>query len=355
MSKNIVIFSDGTRQEGGEGNPTNVYQMFRMMENRTPRQVVFYDAGVGTGWQKVTGSVGGMGISRNIQEGYRFIFDHYESGDQIYLLGFSRGAATVRSLSAFIHHFGILPKSRPELIGRAWRIYRQRDREKFKSNAKDFVRRYPPMWTRIRVLGCYDTVAALGLSSPWASALLDGIPLFRHKFHDFTLSESVEHAFHALAIDEERKAFLPVMWDAAVDESYQTLRQVWFSGMHSDVGGGYAERGLSDIALVWLMRQAVAEGLRIHTEHQVEISEDHEQVAHDSRGQGMAKFFPRQVRAWDQSRSDRPIVHESVQLRAESQSLPAGEQYRPWILDVDHEVADWQQLDDVLRSPERED
>ena len=347
MSKNIVIFSDGTRQEGGEGNPTNVYQMFRMMENRTPRQVVFYDAGVGTGWQKVTGSVGGMGISRNIQEGYRFIFDHYESGDQIYLLGFSRGAATVRSLSAFIHHFGILPKSRPELIGRAWKIYRQRDREKFKRNAEDFVNRYPPMWTRIRVLGCYDTVAALGLSSPWASALLDGIPLFRHRFHDFTLSASVEHAFHALAIDEERKAFLPVIWDADVDESYQTLRQVWFSGMHSDVGGGYAERGLSDIALVWLMRQVVAEGLRIHTEHRVEIGEDHEQVGHDSREQGVAKLFRRQVRAWDPARSDQPIVHESVKLRAASQNLPGGEQYRPWILDVDHEVADWQRLDEV--------
>jgi uncharacterized protein (DUF2235 family) len=261
----------------------------------------------------------------------------------------------VRSLSAFIHHFGILPKSRPELIGRAWKIYRQRDREKSKRNAEDFVNRYPPMWTRIRVLACYDTVAALGLSSPWAGALLDGIPLFRHKFHDFTLSGSVEHAFQTLAIDEERKVFHPVLWDADVDESYQTLRQVWFAGMHSDVGGGYAERGLSDIALAWLMRQVVAEGLRIHPEHRVEIDEDYEQAGHDSRGKGPAKFFRRQVRAWDPARADQPVVHESVLRRAASQSLPGGEQYRPWILDVDHEVDNWQRLDEVPWSPERED
>ena len=347
MSKNIVIFSDGTRQEGGEGNPTNVYEMFRMMENRTPRQVVFYDAGVGTGRQRITGSAAGMGISRNIQEGYRFIFDHYEAGDQIYLLGFSRGAATVRSLSAFIHYFGILPKSRPELIGRAWKIYRQRDTEKREKNAHDFVTRYPPMWTTIRVLGCYDTVAALGLPMPWADELLDRVPFFRHRFHDFRLSKSVEHAFHALAIDEERKVFRPVLWDADVDDSYQTLRQVWFAGMHSDVGGGYAERGLSDIALVWLTRHAVGEGLLLHSGHRVEITEDYEQAAHDSRAKRMAKLFRGQVRAWDTQRPDPPIVHESVQARADSQSLLGGEPYRPWILDIDHEVDEWRQLEDA--------
>jgi uncharacterized protein (DUF2235 family) len=347
MSKNIVIFSDGTRQEGGEGNPTNIYEMFRMMENRTPRQVVFYDAGVGTGWQRVTGSAGGMGISRNIKQGYRFIFDHYEAGDQIYLFGFSRGAATVRSLSSFIHHFGILPKSRPELIGRAWKIYRRRNRSSFQTKAQDFVTRYPPMWTKIRVLGCYDTVAALGLPVPWAGSLLDGIPLFRHKFHDFTLSESVEHAFHALAIDEERKAFRPVLWDPEIDESYQTLRQVWFAGMHSDVGGGYAERGLSDIALLWLTRHAITEGLLVRNEHGVEVSEDCDQAAHDSRSKGLATLFRRQVRAWDPARSDQPILHESGRYRAESHELAGGERYRPWILDVDHDVDEWRRHDDA--------
>ena len=113
MSKNIVIFSDGTGQEGGEGNNTNVYKLFNMVEDRTPQQVAFYDPGLGSGWRKVTGNVGGMGITRNIQQCYRFIFDHFVAGDKIFLFGFSRGAATIRSLSSFIHYFGILPKSRP--------------------------------------------------------------------------------------------------------------------------------------------------------------------------------------------------------------------------------------------------
>ena len=351
MSKNIVVFSDGTRQTGGEGNPTNVYQMFKLMENRTQRQVVLYDAGVGTGWQLVTGSAAGMGISRNIREGYRFIFEQYEAGDRIYLFGFSRGAATVRSLSSFIHHFGILPKSRPELIKKAWKIYRRRNRSSFEKKRERFVARYPPMSASVRVLGCYDTVAALGLPVPWASSMLDGIPLFRHKFHDFKLSEGVEHAFHALAIDEERKSFRPVLWDAEV-QSDQTLRQVWFAGMHSDVGGGYAERGLSDIALVWLTRLAVDQGLHLYRPDRVQIDENCEQAAHDSRGKGLAKLFRRKVRNWPKNRTDRPVVHESVLRRSDSQQLPEGEQYRPWILDVDHDVDEWRRLTHAPFTPD---
>lgn len=347
MTKNIVVFSDGTGQEGGEGNPTNVYQMFRMIENRTAHQIAYYDAGVGTGWRKFTGNVGGMGISRNIKQGYRFIFDHYEAGDQIYLFGFSRGAATVRSLSAFIHHFGILPKSRPELIDRAWKLYRRRGRDNFEQKAEEFVGRHHTMWARVRVLGCYDTVAALGLPYRWASALVDGIPLFRHKFHNFTLSESVEHAAHAVAIDDERTTFHPVLWDAAIDESYQSVRQVWFAGMHTDVGGGYPERGLSDIVLVWLTRHAVSHGLRIHPEHRVAISEDDGGLMHDSRGRSVTKLYRKKARSWDATRPDRPIVHESVLQRAASQQLPVGERYRPWILAVDHDVERWERLDDV--------
>ena len=118
MSKNIVIFSDGTGQEGGEGHNTNIYKIFNMLEDRTSRQVTFYDRGLGTGWRKISGNAFGAGISKNIKECYQFIFENYESGknnepnDQIYLFGFSRGAATVRSLSGFIHEFGILPKTR---------------------------------------------------------------------------------------------------------------------------------------------------------------------------------------------------------------------------------------------------
>ena len=124
VSKNIVVLSDGTGQEGGEGHNTNIYRMFDMVEDRTQRQVVYYDAGVGTGWRKVTGNAFGRGFSRNIRQAYQFIFEQFEVGDRIYLIGFSRGAATVRSLSGFIFHFGILPRSRPKLIKQAFRIYK---------------------------------------------------------------------------------------------------------------------------------------------------------------------------------------------------------------------------------------
>ena len=342
MAKNIVVLSDGTGQEGGDGEPSNVYQVFKMLENRTDRQIVFYDRGVGTGWRKLTGNVAGMGISRNIRESYRFIFENFEAGDQIYLIGFSRGAATMRSLSSFIHYYGMLPKSRPELIKQAYDVYRTSAGEERKKRADEFVARHHTMWTRIRFLGCYDTVAALGLPFPMASALLDGLPGFRHKFHDFTLSESVENAYHALAIDDERRTFHPMLWDAeVVDDSYQSVRQVWFAGMHTDVGGGYAERGLSDIALAWLTRQAAVHGLRIFPKHPVDVSEDATGVMHDSRGRTVTKLYRRKARAWDPDRADTPIVHESVIRRSESTDLPGGGLYRPWILDIDHDIEPW--------------
>ena len=108
MPKNIVIFSDGTAQKGGVGSNTNVYKLFNMIEDRTDRQIAYYDSGLGTDWKRVTGAVAGRGFSKNILDCYRFLFDHFEAGDQIFLFGFSRGAATVRSLSAFVHLFGTL-------------------------------------------------------------------------------------------------------------------------------------------------------------------------------------------------------------------------------------------------------
>jgi uncharacterized protein (DUF2235 family) len=340
MSKNIVIFCDGTAQEGGNERDTNIHKMYKMVENRTPRQVAFYSPGLGTNWQKVTGTVGGMGISKKIQECYQFISDHFESGDQIFLVGFSRGAATVRSLSSFIHHFGILPKDRPDLIPRAYRIYKISDEDKRERESKAFVQRYPTMWTRIKFLGCYDTVAALGLPFESASVALDGLPGFRHQFHNFKLSESVEHAYHALAIDDERQTFHPVLWDEEVKD-YQTVRQVWFSGMHSDVGGGYKEHQLSDIPLVWMTSNAVKHGLWIYPNRQVQFEQDENGFMNDSRGRGVRKLYRRSIRTWDSTRRDKPIVHASVLQRAKNRNNQDNPPYQPWILEFDYEEEAW--------------
>ena len=340
MPKNIVVFSDGTGQEGGKTPSTNVHKLFGIIEDRTADQVSFYDRGIGTGLRKVTGGAGGKGISKNIQEGYEFIFENFEAGDRIFLFGFSRGAATVRSLSSFIHHFGILPKSRPELIERAYAIYKLGDTPERDAAARDFVRLHRTLWTRIRFLGCWDTVAALGLPFASASAILDGIPGFRHRFHNFDLSPSVEHAVHALAIDDERKSFLPVLWNAQVDPSYQTLKQVWFAGVHTDVGGGYQEPQLSDLALVWMTQHAVERGLRIYREARIDIDEDPDGFLHDSRGKGFRKLFRKQVRFWDPQRTDKPVVHASVLERKKDKKNQPGA-YAPWILDLDPDVEPW--------------
>ena len=119
MTKNIVVFSDGTAKESGQGTNTNVYKLFNMIEDRTSDQIAFYDRGLGTGLRKLSGSAFGVGISKNIRDCYEFIFENYQSRDQIFLFGFSRGAFTVRSLSGFLDLFGIIPKSRKELINEA--------------------------------------------------------------------------------------------------------------------------------------------------------------------------------------------------------------------------------------------
>ena len=340
MAKNIVVFADGTGKEGGKGANSNIYKLFNMIEDRTPRQISFYDRGLGTGWwRKVGGLVGGAGISRNIKDCYTFIFENYEAGDHIYLFGFSRGAATVRSLSGFIDAFGILPQSRPELIDQAYGIYEIDNDGKRKKKSEEFIAAHHTMWVRIHFLGCFDTVSALGW--PWKplDVLLNKIPMFHHSFHNFKLSETVENAYHALAIDEERKNFLPVLWEPEV-LSYQNVRQVWFCGMHSDVGGGYEEQELSDIPLTWMRDAAVRLGLKIYPRNKVNIHGDVNGLMHNSRGEGWEKCYPRKQRFWPKGRSDKPIVHRSVLKRIKNPDNGEHPSYKPWILALDYDV-DW--------------
>lgn len=337
MPKNIVIFSDGTGQEGGKGANTNIYKMFNLIEDRTSQQISFYDRGLGTGWRKFSGNVGGAGISENILECYEFIFENFEAGDQIYLFGFSRGAATVRSLTSFIHHFGIMPKSRPELIKQAYKIYEIEDKAELKKQAENFVTTHHTMWTRIKFLGCFDTVAALGLPIQPLSVLINKIPGFHHKFHNFKLNETVENAYQALAIDDERKTFHPILWDPET-LAYQTIKQVWFCGMHTDVGGGYEEQELSDIPLVWMKDMALKHGLLIYPTTSVAIEGEINGHMHNSRGKGWTKLFTKKQRFWDSNRTDKPIIHHSVLARNKNVSNKDQPSYKPWILDLEYEV-----------------
>ncbi len=327
MAKNIVVLSDGTGKDGGKGHDTNVYKLFRMLEDRTAGQVVFYDRGLGTDWRRLTGNAFGVGISQNVHECYRFIFDHFTAGDRIYLFGFSRGAYTVRSLSGFVHLVGILPQSRPELIDEAWKIYKRSTKTKAKERLRDdqakaFVGRHGNMWTKIAFLGVWDTVGALGFPYRRVAAALDRIPWFKHGFHSTRMSDSVERGCHALAIDDERLSFHPTFWD----EPDPRVEQVWFAGMHSDVGGGYAESGLSDIALQWMVRRAVPQGLRLYSKHLVKGEPDPAGILHDSRD-GIGALYRRQRRAWPYKGSPAKM-HKTVLER-----MRAHNQYLPWIVE----------------------
>jgi len=361
--KNIVIFSDGTGQEGGTDHNTNVYNLFNIILNRSPRQISFYDGGVGTDWRKFTGNIAGRGFSKNVIECYEFIFQNFEQGDKIYLFGFSRGAATVRSLSGFIHYFGILPKSRSKLIKEAWKIYKYKNSKKREEAAKRFISLNSTMWTQIEFLGVWDTVAALGIPNTKFDRIIDWfIP---HGFHNFKLSESVNHACHALAIDDVRKTFHPVLFEPDQENMQQnpnrkrSLLQVWFMGMHTDVGGGYKEKELSDIVLEWMVQHAIKHGLHIFNNPKGTIkgkcTPNPNGRMHDSRDKlWKKKIFPKKQRVWDEKRYGKAVIHESVCLRTASIDNVEGCSYEPWILKHEPKIDKWTHLSDWKKDPEFE-
>ena len=335
MSKNIVVFSDGTGQKGGVNFNTNVYKLFNMVEDRTNNQVAFYDPGCGTDFRKVTGNLAGRGFSKNLLDCYHFIFQNYQAGDNIYLFGFSRGAATVRSLSGFIHMFGVLPKCREDLVREAFRIYKIKDAEVRAEKAKDFIEKNHTMWCKIKFLGVWDTVAALGLPIKWLSYLLDRF--MPSTFHKYDLSESVEYARHALAIDEDRKTFNPLVWDTITNDAAGRMKQVWFSGVHTDIGGGYKEEELSNISLCWMIREATAKGLLLYKggdnykKFQACVS-DVNGIMHNERVGFPGKFFRKLERSWNEETHGSVCIHESVKKRLISSSNNTKLPYKPWIL-----------------------
>jgi len=257
--KRIVIFSDGTWNSPEEGLPTNVLRMARSVRGRAGEleQVVFYDWGVGTDRLKLSGGISGAGIDKNIMDCYRFIVHNYDVGDELYFFGFSRGAYTVRSLAGFIRNCGLLRKEHEDRIPEAYQLYRKRMKGSSPNEAgpTQFRANYAVAdITPIQFVGVWDTVGSLGIPVPFWGSL--GSQEFL--FHDTEPSKIVLRARHALAIDENRQDFEPTLWD---DKAKLDIKQVWFAGVHSDIGGGYAEAGLSHCAMDWMIKEASASGL----------------------------------------------------------------------------------------------
>ena len=268
--KRLVCSLDGTwNDDDGASPPTNVAKLNRAIlstDGNGVKQLVRYVVGIATaedgGLTFPKGAVG-YEISDRIKAGYQFLSNCYEPGDEIYLFGFSRGAYEARSLASFITLFGIAQKDSDFSIDDAWALYRKSEHKRdFDAVAKLSTACHYPV--RIRCLGVWDTVGNVGnpfSSSAWLSRWFG--------YHDMRLHDTIEVALHALSIDEARGPFRPSMFTLPNDvtlPSHQHVEQTWFAGTHADVGGGWPETHLSDIALLWM-----AERIRATTDLAIDI------------------------------------------------------------------------------------
>jgi uncharacterized protein (DUF2235 family) len=283
--KRIVVCCDGTwNADDTQTDDTNVAILSRSIHGSQKTggvpQIVLYLRGVGTSGLKletwIEGATG-IGVDDNIRSAYQFIAQNYVPGDQIYLFGFSRGAFTVRSLTGLITACGILYRQSLGALPDAWIYYRSPKphspaifAERFKVECH--------LDPEITFLGVWDTVGSLGIPG----SLLAASNKEKFAFHDTNPSPLVKHAVQALAIDEHRRNFTPTFWTVPIPPGV-TIQQVWFTGAHSDVGGGYKTRSLADIPLVWMARQAEAVGLALDWKCLPDVSTlDAAAPAHDS-------------------------------------------------------------------------
>lgn len=269
MPKRLIVCCDGTwntpdQTSRGQLVPTNVTKIALSVAAEDPAGVsqwLYYHPGVGVGrWDHFRGGAFGVGLSRNVIDAYRFLVNSFEPGDELFFFGFSRGAFTARSLVGLVRNSGVLRREHADRIKQAYALYRSRQAHPRGIAATLFRRSYCHE-PRIRFIGVWDTVGALGI--PDLGFGLSRLFNRRWRFHDTTLSSHVDAAFQALAIDEKRRPFAPAVWQPQPEATDQVLEQVWFSGVHCDVGGGYPATSLSDVALLWMVEKATGCGLAL--------------------------------------------------------------------------------------------
>jgi hypothetical protein len=260
--RRFVICFDGTWNAPSKtAKPTNVVNMVRAVRTRGNdgwSQIVFYDKGVGSagGADALLGGLFGYGLTENMIDGYRFLANNFEPGDEIYVFGFSRGAYTARALAGFVALVGLLmPANLGVDLAKVMSIFRDKeiDRDE-KLRRIDALELKPRRETNIRCVGVWDTVGSLGIPSDIGLTFQHG----KYYFHDVELGKKIDVALHAVAVDEKRSAFSPTIWvseDGEPLSDRQTVEQVWFAGAHSNIGGSYNDSTLSDIAFDWMVKR----------------------------------------------------------------------------------------------------
>jgi uncharacterized protein (DUF2235 family) len=363
--KNIILLSDGTGNGAAKKNKTNVWRLYEALDLHNPDQIAMYDDGVGskdTTLNKVLGGAFGFGLKRNVIELYKFLCRNYQSkdkdnpaADNIYLFGFSRGAFTVRVLAGFVKYAGLCTGIDDE---------KELDRIA-KSNFSHYRRKYnhgylSRYWNKlfgskselqkgieadIKFIGVWDTVDAYALPIDELAIIWD-LLIYPIRFPDRELNDSVERACHAISIDDERHTFHPVLWNESGENSNK-IQQLWFSGVHSDVGGGYPRKSQSLVTLDWMLTQvetdAGGDGLIFidALRKQYKSQSDWNGPLHNSRS-GLGVYYrykPRNIALLCNDAEtgvfiEKPKIHNSVFERIKGRSLPYAPSGIPGSYDV---------------------
>ena len=330
MSKNIVVCLDGTNDTYVAGGVnTNVGRIYEACIN-DDRQVKFYSDGVGAGGHFLSAATG-YGVDTRIERGYNFLVQWYQQGDAIYIFGFSRGAFEARSVAGMVRRVGLIRQDAGVTIDDAYAAY-----TKWKTNpaAAEAFKAKNSRDVKIKLVGVWDTVGSLGV--PVGLTLKTISP---PDYHDVELGPHIENAIHAVSIDEQRWDFQPTYFNPALKQPGQTLEQVFFPGVHSDVGGGYDDdHRLGDITLAWLAKHAYDKGLLLADTSILTVPDDAcYGTLHNSFGgayQLRSKFF-------------RPIdfkggrIHISVKKRFDNESACKPSAYNPVNVDKTCTTYDW--------------
>lgn len=284
--RNLVVCCDGTNNEFGENN-TNVIRLLSAAVRHPDRQLLFYDPGVGTfpapgaltplakRVTRLLGSAAGYGLTRNVGLCYDFLMQHYRPGDRIFLFGFSRGAYTARVLAALLHVCGLLRTRNANLATYAMQMFCAEAVRAKKRN--DDAEARSGKWQPLRLPVCehfrevFSTTPPVHFLGVWDTVSSVGSIYNPFKLPYTRWNPSVRTVRHAISIDERRKFFRTNLWSRSVQAT--DVRQVWFAGVHADVGGGYPEpqAGLSKIALAWLLDEAAEAGLAIDARRRTEL------------------------------------------------------------------------------------